>query len=366
MREGPSSDVLAGAFRWRPVVSAWKGTQLLAADVPVVSGRVSAGAGQQVPERVTFTVPEWAEGRSWVPDSPEHPLGQYGQHVDVDIHVWSSVTAADPDAEPTSITRLGRFLVQNWEHDDTGMNVQVECVGLLQRALDARFRTPQVPRPSGTLGSEFRRLMVPGVPVSISSSLTDRTVPQSFQWDEDRLAALYDILDAWPARMMVDQFGTVQVLPALPSRPSPVLSLTDGERGTVISAPRQGTRDDVANVVVARSSATDDPARAPLQAVAQVTSGPLAPASYGEVTYFWSSPLATSLRQLEASAATILARKTRPAVVQSVTCVPDPRIELDDAVRLVRGGRETIGHVVGYDLPLTVGDGSMRLSVGVA
>lgn len=358
MREGPSASVLAGAARWWPQISAWHGADLLADDVPVLSGRISADATAQVPERLTFTVPEFSDGRSWVPTDPRHPLAQYGQHVDVDIHVQSPVTGI------TTTTRMGRFLVQSWDAGDDGQ-VSVEAVGLLQRCEDARFRVPQVPRPTGTLVSEFRRLMVPGMPVQVSDQLRDRGVPQSFEWEEDRLGALYDIADAWPARIRVDQFGTVRVLPPVPAVPVPVLRLTDGQGGTVISAPREGNRDDVVNVVVARSSQTDAPAQAPQQAVAVVTHGPLAPETYGEVVMFWSSPLAATTAQLKASADSILARKVRPAIQQHVSCAPDPRIDLDDPVELVRDGRVSRGYVVGYDLPLTLDGGSMRLTVGV-
>ena len=365
MRAGPSSAVLAGAARWSCSVSAWKGTTLLAESVPVAGGRLTADVTQEVPERLTFTVPDYADGYSWVPDTADHPLAACGQFVEVDIHVWRSLTP-DPDSPPTSTTRLGRFQIQSWDHDEDGFTVQVECVGLLQKALDARFRTPQVPRSAGTLASEFRRLMVPGIPVEVSDSLVDRAVPQSFQWDEDRLGALYEIADAWPARLRVDQFGVLQVLPPLPDEPVPVVWLTDGHRGTLISAPREGSRDGVYNVVVARSTMTDSPAKEPLQAVREVGYGPLMPSEYGEVTFFWSSPLAATWTALDQSAATILADKIRPARVRVVRCAPDPRIELGDGVQLRQGTRETRGFVVATDLPLTVDGGDMSVTVGVA
>lgn len=369
MRDGPSSEVLAGAFRWRPAVSAWRGGTLLAGEVPVISGSLSADATQEVPERLTLTVPEWAstdehpDGFSWVPDSPLHPLAHYGQYVEVDVHVWSSVTASDPLSPPTSTSRLGRFVVQDWSHDDTSGTVQVECVGVLQRVKDARLRNGVAPHPSGTFTSEFRRLLPPGLGVQFDG-LTDRAIPKSFVWDEDRLGALYEIADAWPARLSVDTTGTVRVRSPLPDVAVPVVEYTDGHRGTLISAPTAGTRDGVFNVVVARSSATDDPARPPAQAVAVVKQGPLVPAEYGEVVMFWSSPLASTTAQLQASANTILARKTRAAVVQRVVAAPDPRPELDDAVGLTRDGTRRVGYVIGFTLPL-LGDGAMTMEVGI-
>lgn len=357
MRDGPSSEVLAGAARWWPTVSSWRGTDLLAESVPVTSGRLSVNGDQQVPERLTFTVPEWADGRSWVPEGFLDPLAHYGQYVDVDINVEAAVTGA------VSTTRLGRFQIQSWAADDDGL-VSVECVGLLQRVLDARFRVPQVPRPNGTLVSEFRRLMVPGMPVVIDAGLVDRPCPQNFVWDDDRLGALYELADAWPARLRVDQFGALRVLPPLPSTPVPVLSWADGEGGTVIRAPRSGSRDGVHNVVVARSSGTDQPGRPPLQAVAVTGEHALRPDVYGEVVRFWSSPLATTTSMLQASADTLVAGANRRARPQVVRMVPDSRVELDDAARVTRGGRTAVGWVTGYDMPLTVEDGDMAVEVG--
>jgi hypothetical protein len=388
MREGATSQVLAGAPGWAPSVSSWLGGDVLAEDVPLVDGSLQVDVTQQIPERVTITVPEQVDGFSWVPgDDPYHPLAKFGQYLDISVTVTSPVSGTDAE------TRLGRFQIQDWTHDDLAGVVQVECVGLLQRPDDDRFLTPQVPRSGETFASLLARLVGGGMPVVFDAALVDRAVPTSFQWGEDRLGALYEIADAWPARLRVDEYGQLQVLAPLPDVPAPVLSFTDGLGGTVVSAPTSGTRDNVYNVVVARSSVTDDPAHAPVQGVAMVTSGPFsALGPYGRVVRFWSSPLATTTAQLTKAAQSLLASSLRPARQRVVTCAPDPRIELDDPVEVVTGvsvkrgtrrivasGRldpvevadtsnavRQVGYVVGYDLPLTAGGGSMTVRVGVS
>ena len=147
MRDGPSSTVLAGAHRWRCRVAAWLGVDLLAEQVPLTGGVLTVDATQDVPERVTITVPERVAGVSWVPDRADHPLAEYGQWLDVDIDVWSSVTASGPDVPPTATSPLGRYQIQSWVHDRTAGVVTVEAVGLLQRVRDAGFRAPMVPAP---------------------------------------------------------------------------------------------------------------------------------------------------------------------------------------------------------------------------
>lgn len=364
MRDGPSSEVLAGAAGWQPSAASWLDDVLLAESVPIASGRLTASTSSQVPESLKFTVPEVDGGVSWVPDSPTHPLARFGQVVDLGIVVTSSVSGE------VTTTRLGRFRITDWTHDPNAGIVEVSCVGVLGRVSEDRFVAPETPRSGGTLTSEFRRLMSPGIPVSIDPTLVDRACPRSFQWPEDRLSALYEIADAWPARISTDQWGQVRVLPPLAQSPNPVLSFTDGDGGTVVSAPRGDTRDGLFNIVAATSSATDAVAQDPARAVARLTSGPMAATDdgtgYGRVVRYWSSPLATTTSQLQAGALEILRASARPAVVRTVQCAPDPRVELDDAASVTFAGVTDWGWVVSYELPLTVADGEMRIDVGVA
>lgn len=362
MREGPSSQLLAGAAGWRPRVRSRRDGAVLAEDVPVASGRLVVVADAEVPERLEVTVPAYRRGVSWVPDGPDHPLARYGQHLEALIEVTAPVSGM------VTQTRLGLFRVHSWEHDDAGA-VRVTALGQLQRAKTARFRAPEVPRKGGSFFSEFRRLMPAGISVQIDPSLVDRPIPQSFVWETERLAALYEIADALPARMRVDQWGQVRLLPPLADVPSPVLTLTDGQGGTVMTVPRSDTSEQAYNVVVATSSATDSPAREPVSAVAVETSGPMAVRSdgsgYGEAVRYVSSPLITTKAQALAMAQTELAKEQRRTTIRSVRCAPDPRVDLDDAVALHRAGEVDWGYVVGYELPLTIHDGPMRIDVGV-
>lgn len=365
MRAGASSEVLSGAAGWWPVVQAWRGGVLLAAEVPVMSGRVTASVGQEVPERLTLTVPRF-DGRDWLPRGENDPLARFGQELSVSVVVWSSVTGAEFE------TRIGRYLITDWDFDDSSGTIRVTAEGLLRRVADARLTSPMSPRPTGTLVSEARRLLPAGMSAGFSAGLVDRACPGSMEWSEDRLGALYEIADAWPARLRTDAWGQMQFLPPLPDVPVPVITLRDGmpyaglpgdRRGTVIGADRTDTRDGSYNVVVARSSATD----VDIQAVAQQTTGPMAATGpTGPIVKFWSSPLLRTQGQAQASANTMLANSLWPRRTVPVELVPDPRVDLDDPVELWRDGIRDWGYVVAYDLPLTVKDGAMRLDVGIA
>lgn len=334
---------------------------LLAGDVPVARGRVTAQVSQEVPERLSLTVPAETvvDGRSfsWRPGAdPEHPLARYGQELQVSIVVSS---AAGPEEWET---RVGRFLVTDWSDGDDGA-IEVVAEGRLRRVKDALLTSPTQPAPGSTLVSEARRLLPVGVSAAFDPALVDRACPAGMAWSDSRLDALQEIADAWPALLRTDEWGQVIFRAPLPDVPVPVLTLRDGERGTVQTVARSDTRDGAYNQVVAESSAAgvED-----VQAVESQTSGPMSVSGeYGPVTKKWSSPLIANRTQAQRSAQTMLANSLLPATSVPVTCAPDPRIDLDDAVEVVRDGERIWGWVTGYDLPLTVDDGDMRVDVGV-
>ncbi|GAA1404114.1 hypothetical protein [Oerskovia paurometabola] len=358
MRAGPPQEVLSGTCGWAPVVSSWLGGRLLDADVPVRRGRVVAQVGQRVPERLTLTVPRFDGLRDMRPgDRVDHPLARYGQELQVSILVSSAV---DTD---TWETRIGRFLVTDWDDGDDG-TITVIAAGRLRRVEDAKLTSPTQPGTGATLMSEARRLLPAGMSAAFAPGLADRLCPAAMAWSEDRLAALREIADAWPALLRTDEWGQVVFRRPLAAVPVPVLTLRDGERGALASAGRSDTREGAYNQVVARSSAAgvED-----VQAIAQQTAGPLSVhGQYGPVTKIWSSPLVVTTEQALAAAQTMLASSILPATSVPVRCVPDPRIDLDDPVEIGRDGERVWGYVTGYDLPLTVTDGEMRVDVGVS
>ena len=359
-RNGPSTSMLAGAVQWVPTMSAWLDGALLAETVPVRRGRLSADGSSQVPERLTFSVPRWADRRDWLPgDDATHPLARFGQYVIPTIVVTSPITGIQYE------TVLGRFKIQNWKHDTDSGLINVEAVGVLQVAADDRLPSPLAP--TGTLASEFRRLLPPGLSAAISPALVDRQCPRSMEWSDDRIGALYEIADAWPARIRTDQWGQIAVLPALADTPTPVVSLTDGEGGTVIGTARADTRDQAYNRIVVRASSTDSANRPPIQVVVDQTSGPMsASGPYLPVTKFWSSPLIETATQARAAGITMLANSLRPSRTVPVTLAPDPRLDLDDAVEIISDGVRDWGYITAYDLPLTIDDGEMRVDIGVS
>ena len=362
-RSGPPEEVLAGTCRWYPRVTSWLGATLLAATIPIVSGRVTAKADQDVPETLTLTVPRWAAPAAgsdvidWRPGkNARHPLARYGQRLDVTVIVESLATGTKYE------TRIGRFLIRDWEDDDSG-TVSVSADGLLKLAETGKLGRAM--SPVGSLASEARRLLPAGMGVSFDTSLEDRACPRGMAWSDDRLSALQEIASAWPALLRTDEWGQFQFRAPLPDVPVPVLEYKDGVGGTLIGAPMSDTREGVYNRVIASSSNSDV---ADVQASASVTAGPMnVRGDYGVVTKKWSSPLITDRRSAERSAQTMRDNSIRAAQTVPVRIAPDPRPDLDDAVVVKRGGNTDLwGWITGYDMPLTQADGDMRIDVGVA
>jgi hypothetical protein len=286
----------------------------------------------------------------------DHPLARFGQQVDVTVVIGSSVSAESWE------TRVGRFVISDWDDDDAG-TVTVKGKGLLRIAQEDALASPI--SPVGSFMSEVRRLTPNGVGVSFDAALVDRPCPQSMAWSDTPLKALQEIADAWPALLRTDSWGQVRFRAPLPSVPEPVLTFRDGVGGTLVGAPRKDSREDAYNVVIASSSNTDT---ADVQGVAMVTAGPMSVnGPYGRVVKKWSSPLISTVGEAQAAAATMLANSTRPAQFVPVRIAPDPRPELDDPVVVLRGDDAPLwGWVTGYDMPLTTVDGDGRIDIGVA
>lgn len=366
MRSGPPDDLLAGFISWEAKVASWRAGVLLQDDIPVSSGRITWSRSQKVPDALTMVVPRHHLGVDYLPGSdPDHPLARFGQMLAVSIITRSSLDGLEYE------TKLGMFPIHAWKL--AGGRVEVTAKGILQRAAEARLTSPLAPRSSGTLTSEFRRLLPAGLVASIDASLTDRACPQSMEWAEDRIGALYEIADAWPARILPAGNGQIRLLPPIPATPEPIITLRDGDGGTLIDETTEDTREGAYNMVVARSSATDQPSQSPLQAIATTATGPMATDVYGEVPTFFSSPIMTKLSHLQAAAATRVESARRPSSTIPATILADPRIELDDPVRIQWDPHPTtglyrwdeLGYITQVDMPLTAGDGHMTVEVGI-
>lgn len=358
MREGVTAEQLEGAVRWEPMISAWLGGKVVADHVPITRGRATATTQQKVQTALRITVPAQSVGngriRRWRPDAPEDALAKNGQILDVSLNVDGA------------LIRIGRYKIHDWKENSDG-SIDVQGRGLLHDVDEDRLQSATGPRDDGTLRSEFARLTPPYMTAQFDSGLVDRDCPKAMEWQRERLDALYEIADAWPARLREDAWGGIRLLPPLPDAPVPRISLHDGPRGTLVEAPLSDTRDGAPNVFVVTSSADGVEA----EAVVSIDNGPMsASGEYRPVPEFWSSPLLRDEQDCLASAITKRGESMRRTRIRSAVFAPDPRLELDDPIELIIGYKtpEQVtawGYVVGVDLPLTPRDGEMRADVAI-
>ena len=362
------SDALSSAFAWEARVDSWLGQTWLGR-VPVKAGSVTWTTSQQVQGTLSLTVPRIGavsqdEGaRDWTPLAPDSPLATMGQVLHVQVTVASLVSTDRWDIP------LGRFLITQWEVGST--DIRITGKSLFQHLEDDRLTSPTVPYSGGTLASELRRLVGGHMGVIVSDALTNRPCP-SMSWGESRIDAIYEIADAWPARLREGPDGVLYVLPPVPAiTERPEKSLTDGDAGTVIGVTRQGSRAGIFNRIVARGQEQDDAGQPRFQAIIDQTTGPLRTSGpYGIVTRFFSSPLITSKQAALNSATTMLATSVRQKTTVPVTHTPNPTLTLDTPVELITAnidGAATItqwGIVTSTEVPL-VYSGTSRSDVEV-
>ncbi|WP_402465807.1 hypothetical protein [Isoptericola aurantiacus] len=370
MRDGAPDEVMGTAYRWRSTIQSWGPTgDLLAEDVPLVAGDLSWDvASRGVPEQLTLTVPRYStvdgDRFDWLPqEDVTHPLATFGQTLTISVTIASTVTGEE------YVTPLARVRVQSWDEDEAGQ-VTVTGVGMLQTAADDVLQVPQSPDEDSTMVSEFARLLPGSLAVAVSDDVTDRACLPGTQWAGPRLDALYDIADALPARLRTDEDGNVvMLLPQLEDVPVPVQTYRDGEidagtgMATLISAPRADTRDGIVNSVTVLSNYTSADGTV-ANVVVEQTTGPFAVDSYGRVSEAWTSEQIGSEVEAMAAGKARLAAGLRPARTVAVQVAPDPRIEVDDPLAVVRDGIERRGYVLAASLDLT-GQTATTLTVGI-
>lgn len=333
-------------------VQSWLGGQLLADDIPVAAGTLEIDTSLPVPERITLSVP--ATG-TWLPDGPDHPLSWHGQR----LRVRRGVVVGGQE----HLVDLGWYRTEE-AGPAAGDVVAVTATGLLEVAAEARFLQPLALPAGPSYAAAVRRVLAGLLPVAVEG-VTDRAVTARV-WEEDRLDALYELVDTWPARMRVDPGGVLLVTAAHADTDPVVADIVDGEDGTLVQLTPAGSRQGVYNGYRASTIPAGD--EAPLRAIVvdRESGSPTRwNGPYGRVPAFYASPLLQTTAQCSAAAATLLARSLSRAPTITVEAAPNLLLEPGDVARVRRGGYDVDARVVSQVLPLVAEGGAMRLGLSV-
>lgn len=356
----PASPMLAEVLNGSRTVSStiavyYDGVSVLD-EVPISTGSLDVDSSQDVPASLTVSVPRYIvleDGSSLdlMPVRATSPLACDGTRIAV------TYRAAKPGA-PAEALNLGWYRIQEWEEGDG--TIDLTATGLEAVVQESTFLNPATTTPGVAYSTTAAALLAKLLPLRVTADAAKITAAQTYE--DDRLAALADLVTSWPARMLVDDSGTLVIAPPFDDTTDPVvLTLTDGENGTVVQAPRSGTRDDVYNAVKASGEQSGDVA--PVSAVAYLTEGPYRwNGPFGNVPYFYSSPLLTTVAACQAAARTRLASIQARISPVTIEAAPDPRIEVGDVLALnYRDVTKTL-RVDSLSLPLTAADGTMSIA----
>lgn len=341
------------------IVDAYLDGQLTAASVPIISGTITYDATARITRRLEIEVPARDQnGRSFDPSGdPTHPLAAYGQR----LQVRTGITLPGGVIE---LMNQGWYLITDWSRTDAGGTVIVQAQGLTRLLQDARLYHPYAPGPTD-LREVIPELLDDIVPSVIESTLPERSTSSQKIWQRDRLEALDDLADAWPARWDIDDDGAAHFYPPYAEiTPSsvPVRVLQDGVNGTVVDRDRTGSRDRIRNAVVVTGAVAASGA-VPSFTAERLTGPMRVSGPFGRVPLFYTSDMITTVQQAIGTANSMLARRALLSRTENVVAVPDPALELGDIVRIYTEGDALLGRAQSITLPLTAAQGAMRCSV---
>ncbi|MGC4106044.1 MAG: hypothetical protein QM753_06775 [Thermomicrobiales bacterium] len=290
------------------------------ATIPVVSGswRVTDEAGVRVPGSIAFTVPARPE---WIPTTPAHPLAWYGQRVRASIG-WEG----DP------LTTWGWYRLDR----PRVSRPLVECTGtgLLRLVERARF-TQSWQTTAGQTRAQVARALLAGILPVAAAGVTDEVLPV-VTWSDDRLAAFWDVVESWPARVVMDE-QTVTIVPAWndTSPGSPAAELVDGPGGSLTAPlePVAGGDDPFNGYVVSNVPEGDTAATVRFWGMPD---GPMRwGGPYGQNPGFFSSPLnPADPVKLLAIGERMTRREVAAGRAFKFQALPDPARRVGDVVTL--------------------------------
>lgn len=352
MREVSESTaaVLTGSREVSTYVSAYYNGRAVLDELPIVDGSLEYDNTQEVPGSVSLTLPRFhtdpdtGEVIDLLPTKANAPLAAEGTQLAV------SYVVSAPGRGSETIS-LGWYRIQAWEEGDEG-TISVSGNSLEALIQESRLLKPRTTGKGARYSDAFTGLLGGLLPLLITADDTVRTSSEVFE--EDRLEALRKLCESWPARMFVDDTGTLEVTPPFDDdNDTAVLTLTDGEGGTIVAAPRSGSREGVYNAVKASGEADGD--KAPVSAVAYLRNGPRRwNGPYGNVPYFYTSPLLTTAAQARSAATTRLRNLQQIANPVTVETPPDPRIQEGDVLDITTVDRGTLtARVDALSFPLT-------------
>jgi hypothetical protein len=345
-------------------VDAFRGGVKVAPFLPIdpEGGMITADMGSDVWRTVSLTIMD----RSLIPVGPDSLLTPHG----TELHIHRGFTYPNGTTE---MVPLGTFRI---DKPSAGFDGGIEITGVDRSRLLAedKFVSTAQSIDGATVVNEIKRLIRQSVPRSAVTDLTGSTTvcrPVIWEQDTSRWDAVKELAVAINAQVFVtaDTFSTFLIKPVPDVSTPPVWTVDIGDTGVIIGGSESWDRENVYNAVTARSEPLDG--SNPVQATVYDTT-PGSPTNwhgpFGHRPRLYSSPLLTDVASCQAAARLILRRSVAPARTVTVSCVPNPALELGDVVTLRIPGLNQDGEpreenlmIHGFRMP--IGLGAMELDL---
>lgn len=335
-------------FQARIVTPGQTGVNPDGATLTILGGDVQLDGTADIRSTAEITV----EGHAMWPTQAAALLAPYGN----ELHLRRGITYGGGATEWVS---LGYHRLEVVEQDDAPDGpIRISAKDRMAGIADGRLTAPR-PFPAATTRGALMSALVneiyPWATIEWDNS-TERDTPIGRQIiaEEDRYATLNELVTSAGLTWYWDHRGILVVRTPAQSG-TPVWEVNHGAGGVLVSLGRRVTRDGAYNAVVATGEGADNayPARSvvvdtnPLSAT--IWGGP-----FGQVPYFYNSPLLTSVARARAAATTMLAKLIGLPYSVDFTAVPNPALEPDDLVRVVYPGRTELHVIDRMTIPMTV------------
>ncbi len=297
-----------------------------------IDATVTFDANAQTRSRLDITLAD--DGTlGLIPTTASDRLAPYGN----EIRVWRGLTYPDGTTE---LVPLGVFRLDDNDIDDTdtGLPLKLAAPDRSARIIDARFEEPGQVDQGENVATAIAQLITPAHPdVVMRFATTSLVTPAIFyEAQGDRWQLAQDIATAAAMRLYYDRLGELVLAPDATAEP--VLTIGEGETGSLVSVGKNWTRRGAYNRAIVTGENTGE--GAPVRGVA-TDEDPLSPTRYdgpfGPAPVFMSSQLVTTTEQATDAAAALLRRQSGTTQRIRLGSFVLPHLDPGDAIRVTRG-----------------------------
>jgi hypothetical protein len=335
-------------------VDAYRGGVLLGT-VDTSEGSVSVTARNRVRRTAELTVPS-----TLFPTDPfTSLLSPYGNY----LQLWRGIDfGASQEILPVFYGRVDTVD----DSDQFDGKIEVRCSDRMADVNDARFESPRAAPTGYTIIAAIQTLILEACPdsaVDIAYGVDGVSrVPSGLMWDTDRGKTIDDLAQSIGAEVYAKPDGRFQIR-NVPTLNDPVgWNVNEGKGGTLVTAGRRVTRENIYNVVVTivERANGDLPIRYAAEDT-NIASPTYVGGVFGRVPRFLRNPLVTTPAQAEQAGQALLARSIGATRTRNISCIPNPAAEAGDVINaLVADVTET--HIADeFVLPLHADGGAMTV-----